>query len=199
MSIRRIFSFLAIVGLIAIIATKGFHFSIENKVTTVFLNPWTLPSWLLLLVALVASLQEKPQSSETIAAWWRGAVAFLVDVPLIICFFAIPFCLFVLVIENGGIPSTWLIERRSGTSSDTLYSILFIPVFAATWSGIGFCLHPKISTPGALVANATIEIKEDLPRWRLAFFGPFAYYGVFIPFFKYFAPGIEVEKRVRAA
>jgi len=186
MSIRRIFSFLAIVGLIAIIATKGFHFSIENKVTTVFLNPWTLPSWLLLLVALVASLQEKPQSSETIAAWWRGAVAFLVDVPLIICFFAIPFCLFVLVIENGGIPSTWLIERRSGTSS-------------ATWSGIGFCLHPKISTPGALVANATIEIKEDLPRWRLAFFGPFAYYGVFIPFFKYFAPGIEVEKRVRAA
>lgn len=199
MSFHRKLSFLAIFGLIGVMAAEGFHFSSENQVITVFLNPWAVPSWLLLLVALIASLQEKPRSSETIAPWWRGALAFLVDAPLIMCLFTIPFCLLVLVVENGGIPTNWLIQRSSGTPVDTLYTVISLPMFAATWSGIGFCLHPKITTPGSLIANTTIEIKDDLPKWRLGLFGPIAYYGVFIPLFKYFAPEIEVEKRIRAA
>ena len=108
-------------------------------------------------------------------------------------------CLFVLMVENGGIPSDWSIQRISGTPTDTLYTLVSLSTFAAIWPSIGFCLHPNITTPGALIANATIATQKDLPRWRLAFDGPFAYYGVFIPVFKYFAPGIEVEKRIRAA
>lgn len=198
MSFSRQLSFLAIVGLMVLFASEGFHFSTEDQVLTVSMSPWAVLSWVLFLVSIVAALAEAPKSSETNAPWWRGALAVLVDVPLVICFLAIPFCLFVLVVENGGIPSDWLVQRKSGTPMDTLYTVVSLPVFAAIWPGIGFCLHAKITTPGASIANVTIKSKNDLPTWRLAFFGPFAYYGVLVPFFKSFAPGIEVDTRIRA-
>ncbi|MDH5354650.1 MAG: hypothetical protein OEY09_09435 [Gammaproteobacteria bacterium] len=199
MTFRRKLSFLAVIGIVVLFSTKGFHFSITNNMLSVFLSPWTLLSWPLLLIPLITSLNEKSKGSEELAPWWRGAVAFLIDGPLLMSIFAIPLCLLVLVLENGGIPSSWLIERKAGTSKDTLYTILFLFMFIATWSGIGLCLHPKITTPGALAANVTLKVKGNLPAWRLAFFGVFAYYGVFIPFFKHFAIGVEVEKHIRAA
>lgn len=91
----------------------------------------------------------------------------------------------------------WEFQRAGGTVLDTFYSFIFVPIFLSIWAGFGIALHPKVTTPGALIANISLEVRQDLPFWRLAVFGIFAYYGVFIPLFKIFALGVEVKSRMR--
>jgi hypothetical protein len=194
MTLHRKFSYLAVAGVLIIVSTGGLNVHISNNFVSASMSPWALLAWPFLLASLLSSLQANLKSTETAAPWWRGTVAFLIDAPLVMSIIIIPLCLLILVVESSGLPSSWEIDRRSDSVADLIYAILYVPTFAAVWIGIGMCLHPRITTPGCLVANITLSVQENLPMWRLALLGIFAYYGVFIPLFKIFAPDINVIK-----
>jgi len=191
MNIARIISFSGLIGLILVVVTEGFYFKLNPGVFSVAIDPLVLVAWVLMMIALVASLNVPARRSETLAVWWQSSLAFIVDSSLIVSSLVIPFCLVVLVSENDGTIFLWEINREPGLQIDHIYSTVLMLTVLVAWAGIGLVLHPKITTPGALMMNVVLTTETDIPVWRLAIFGGFAYFGLFISFFTIFASDVR--------
>ena len=197
MTLARSISFLGLAGILLVIFSEGFYFRLNPDTFSVAVDPLSIIAWLLMFIAILVSLSAPVRHLNIRAGWLRCSLAFIIDSSLLVSCLIIPFCLGVLVSENDGVSFYWQIVREPGLKIDHIYSSALMLIVLVIWSGIGLCLHPKVTTPGALMANIVLGIEEKTPLWRLLIFGGFAYFGIFISFFTIFASDVRAVAWLR--
>ncbi len=188
---RRIFAFSLLVGLLISLVSGGFSFNSYNGATNISLPPIDLASWMLMVIATFSIDLNPPAPVPFVKApWWKQSVAFICDFVWLFYLLFVPVALIELIIHLGHLPPPWNIAD-SQVKYPFIEAIIFIFPFCIFWSGMGLALHPRIRTPGMVLANIDLRLEGSNTPAKIAFFGIFAYYGVFIPLFKYFAMGLE--------
>jgi hypothetical protein len=110
----------------------------------------------------------------------------------------IPVTFLNLVIVLGGLPPPWSISESISTINAIAVAVSLI-CFFLFWAGLGLALHPRVRTPGMILCNIDIRTENPASMLKMAFFGVFAYYGVFIPFFNLFARSIKANGTMHGA
>lgn len=195
---RRQVASIGIVGIGILFAAGGFSYEIYNGVTSVSLPPLIVASWVFFGLAVSATEFGEIKQGLTKAPWWRKSTAFIYDVTLLFGLLFIPDTFVCLVSTLGRLPPPWLV-RESASANTAIVIIVSLACFALFWVGLGLALHPRVRTPGMILCNIDIRIENRTSMPKMAFFGGFAYYGVFIPFFNIFSRGIKASGTVYGA
>jgi hypothetical protein len=179
---RRLTAFLGVVGLAMVFALDGYSFGVSYPGGAhVTMHPLLLAAWPLVFVSVLVSLTADAQTGGHPAHWSRRITACVIDGGTFAHCLFVPYALLVLVCEVGGMPPPWESARSESSLIDSVYILLFLPLFFALWAGLGLALHPRVTTPGALVCNITLGTAKPESVKRLATQGLFAYFR--IPFF----------------
>jgi len=194
-SLRYLASF-GIVGIAINLLGGGYSYQSINGLTSIELSPWALLSWIFFLLTVTATQIGETEQGAVQAPWWRKSISFLYDFYVLFCFLFIPVAVVGLIIETGGFPPPWSVEESMSTNS-VFSGILFAIMFILLWGGMGLALHSRIRTPGMILTNIDLRANKSAMLPTIMFLGVFRYYGVFIPIFNVFAPGIKVESTVR--
>ena len=189
-------SLLGLTAFVLLLAGGGFHFESSGAHVSVSISPASLVAWPLFLLSAILASRTSSIRGETKASWWRNGLALVVDFSGLLTILMLPLAAAALYRAIGHLPPPW---EYAGELSGGAVSALFIPLFAAIWSGLGFALHPCVTTPGQLISGVSANTRADVSSWDLAFRGVFAYYGLFIPLFGRFAGGLEAVSTIRVA
>ena len=183
-------------GIILSFSAGGFAYQFQNNLVSISLPPLALSAWLLIFLSTFSFEINTSDSSATIKApWWRQSLCFLFDFLWLFHLLFIPTTLILLVAHVGHFPPPWLVSDAT-TSNPSLANSVFFLMFFFFWAGIGLALHPNIRTPGMVLTNIDLRITNSTSAPKIAFFGVFSYYGVFIPLFNIFAIGLETAGHV---
>ena len=189
---RRHISLLGVVGLVILFLTDGFGFESHNGVTSISLSPLVLVTWIFVFIAVFSTKISETNPTSIKAPWWCKTISFFYDFILFFILLFVPVTFLSLVIELGGLPPPWSITDIVSSKNNYLFLTSIIS-FILFWAVMGLALHPRIRTPGMMLCNIDLRVKDNTPTLLILLFGVFGYYGVFIPLFNVFALGISVN------
>lgn len=193
---RRLVASIGIIGMTITMVEGGFHLGSHNGMTSISLPPLVLSSWVFFLLAAAATEFSEIQQGMTKAPWWRKSLSFIYDFYLFFCLLFIPATFLALVIELGGFPPPWSVI--DSVSTNNAFSVMFFLIcLFLFWGGMGLALHPRIRTPGMILSNIDLRVEQPVSLPKIAFFGLFGYYGVFIPLFNLFSQGVKASGTMR--
>jgi hypothetical protein len=180
---RRLTAFLGVVGLAMVFALDGYSFGVSYPGGAhVTMHPLLLAAWPLVFVSVLVSLTADAQTGGHPAHWSRRITACVIDGGTFAHCLFVPYALLVLVCEVGGMPPPWESARSESSLIDSVYILLFLPLFFALWAGLGLALHPARSC-------ATSPLEPQSPN-RLSGWQPKA----FLPISVYlFSPHLMTE------
>ncbi len=189
---QRALSSLGLVGIAVVLAAGGFSVKSHGGLVSISLPPATLVAWVFFVLSL-ASLKVKVSiRGVKNAPWWKKSLSFIYDFFVFFGSLFIPLTFLYLVAGLGGLPSPWLIEEAV-VPKGIIIDVIGVVCFIVFWGGMGLALHPNVRTPGMILLNIDLRLEEPASIVRIALFGVFRYYGVFIPLFNVFAQGLTVS------
>lgn len=196
---RGVVALLGLTGLVFVLFGGGYEYSGGTSGWSVTLFPGTVIAWPFFACALILALQAKPVEPSRSAAWWRRFGSLFVDWLTVLTITSVPECLLALAFEHGTLPPPWSFSRSHSEPTDWILFAVAIVSFAACWVCAGFALHPRITSPGALIFGISIRTKSPVSNRRLAAVGLIAYFSTAIPWFGSKQSGIEVQVGMRDA
>ena len=156
---QRLLSSLGLIGIAAVLATGGFSAESRNGMVSISLPPSTLVAWVFFMLAAISlEINDLNQGTKR-ASWWRKSISFIYDFFLFFGLLFIPLTFLYLVIALGGLPPPWSIDEVVSINKTSF--VIGILLFAVFWGGMGLALHPKVRTPGMILANIDLRIKES--------------------------------------
>ncbi|MDO6565917.1 hypothetical protein Q4561_02485 [Alteromonas sp. 1_MG-2023] len=188
--------FIVLIGITLDMYLGDTSFVIENGFLTLQMSKLALLSYPFIIFAIVYSLKMKPVSTEIEAPWWRGFTSFFIDFYTIVSLVFTPICFIGLVIENKGIPVVWCVARELSSHENVVYSTLLFPSILIALALLSSFLHPRIVSPGQLLANVTITKHFEEPNNKLLMYGFMSYFLVAFPFTLHFIPSHKEKKRM---
>ena len=181
----QILRFIVIIGIAVHLYSGSTAFTINNGFLNLEMNWLSLVSYPFFVFSVWYSLIIPPSSTGVVSPWWRGFVAFLIDFITILNLIGIPLCFLGLIIENNGFPHVWSIARELNSEENLLYSVILLPSILLMIGLLSLALHPKIVSPGALVANVSVTTKIENSNTKLAIYGFLSYFLIAFPFIKH--------------